>query len=75
MTGYKFYITKSREAADLICNGLRATTDKEGQGVSIGSGPVKGDCRIPEVYHDYGLFYASVEYRALDRTKYEIVFC
>ena len=49
MTGYKFYITKSREAADLICKGLRATTDKEGQGVSIGSGPVKGDCRIPEV--------------------------
>ena len=75
MTGYKFYLTQSREAADLIYNGLQATMDKEGQVVSIGSGHVKGDCRIPEVYYDYGLFYAFVEYRELDRPKYEIVFC
>lgn len=73
MTGYKFYLTKSREAADLICKGLMGEMGAEG--ASGGSGSVNEDPRIPAAYHNDGWFYAYVEYRELDRPKYEIVFC
>lgn len=73
MTGYKFYLTKSREVADLIREGLRGELDK-GSVASVNSGCVNEDCRIPAVYHNDGWFYAAIEYRDLDKPKYEIVF-
>jgi len=74
MTGYKFYLTKSREAANLIHDGLRAEINKANV-TSIGSVCVNEDCRIPAAYHNDGWFYAGIEYQGLDRPRYEIIFC
>lgn len=60
-SSYKIYLTKSSEAAHLISQGLR--NRKHEGAIATSSGPVGKDVRIPEIYHDKGLFYALLEYK------------
>lgn len=73
MTGYKFYLTKSREVADLIRDGLKSELS-DGDAASVGSGCVNNDDRIPAIYHNDGWYYACVEYRNSNRPRYRIIF-
>ena len=80
-SSYKIYITSSAEAAHLISGGLREATpwsEEGGQTLSIESGCVHQDCRIPALYHGSDRFYALVEYRNGDdwcHPEYQIVIC
>lgn len=70
MEGYKIYLTKSCEVAHL----LSAANRGDAKAVSVSSGNVAQDCRIPELYHDKGYYFCILEYRGLDTPKYEIIF-
>lgn len=74
MTGYKIYLTKSREVALLISEASGAKMGKEENLCGTSSGMVHQDCRVPSLYHDKGYFYCILEYRDLEAPKYEIVF-
>ena len=65
-SSYKIFITDSAEAAHLIGRGLREATPwsrQGGQTLSIESGQVLQDCRIPALYHGSDKFYVLIEYR------------
>lgn len=55
--GYIIYITKSKEAAKVLHEGLQARREKEGY-ISTESGYLGQDIRIPAMYRDIGLYYA-----------------
>lgn len=80
-SSYKIYITNSADAAHLISRGLREATPwskQGGQTISIQSGCVHQDCRIPALYHGSDKFFALTEYRNGEDWKhpeYQIVIC
>lgn len=73
-SSYFFFLTKSRSAADLISAGLSAERDREGY-LSIGSGALHEDSRIPSIYHNCGYHYAFAEYKSDGSPKYELIIC
>jgi hypothetical protein len=79
-SSFKIYLTRSLEAAHILADGLRSERMKQqlGEIISTSSGSVGHDCRIPEIYHDSGYFYAIVQYKAKkgwEYAEYEIVRC
>jgi len=80
-SSYNIYITSSADAAHLISRGLREATPWTKQGgktISISSGCVHQDCRIPSIYHGSDKFYALIEYRngeAWNHPEYQLAIC
>ena len=80
MSSYKIYLTRSNEVAYSISRGYLhekyLDRDEKQEKISVGSGMVHKDCRIPEIYHDKGYFYCIVEYKngdGWDNPKYELI--
>jgi hypothetical protein len=80
-SSYKIFITSSAEAAHLISGGLKEATPwsrEGGRTLSIESGCVFEDCRIPALYHGDDKFYALIEYcngEDCGHPEYQIVIC
>lgn len=80
-SSYEIYITSSAQAAHLISRGLRESTPWSkggGKTISISSGLVHQDCRIPPLYHGSDKFYAMVEYRNgkdWKHPEYKLIIC
>lgn len=71
MTGYKIFLTRSREVA-----GLLAKLHKVGEDhiYSVHCAPLFYDERVPAVYHDCGYYCCILEYHDLDQPRYETEF-
>lgn len=79
---YKIYLTKSFDAARVICEGLKREepwTLDGGKMYLVYLGKADGGkLRIPEIYQGRGYYYACIEYSNgpdESRPKYEIVIC
>lgn len=59
MRNWEIYLTRSREVAYMLHN--QATCDSK-KLVSVSSGCVHQDCRIPALYHGDKWFYCIFEY-------------
>lgn len=73
MNGYRIYLTKSYEVANLLKDAWSGKLGKDNL-ESVSAGKVSDDSMIPEIYHDCGYYYCRLEYNALKQPVYEIVF-
>ena len=79
MIGYKIYLTKSKEVAELLSKGCVAkmahAEETDGRKItSVHQGYVTDNEHIPAIYHNDGWFYTAEYYGNLDHPMYEIVF-
>lgn len=73
MTGYKVYLTRSREVASLIAEALKPNTS-EVSCICVGFGKVSEQDFIPAIYHNSEYFYARIKYDGLNYPLYELHF-
>lgn len=72
MTGYKIYLTRSREVSQRLTSAFTPGKDNV---VRVGYGSAStGHDYIPAVYQDQGYFYCAVEYAKLDYPQYDLIF-
>lgn len=70
MKGYRVYLTKSREVAELLTEACSDQIGKDGA-TCLSCGMLYDDDRIPAVYHGTGYWRVVIEY---DHPVYEIIF-
>lgn len=76
MKGYKIYLTRSREVAELIYHAISDEVDKDNGDISsarVGCAYGIDPELLPGMYRTTGYSYCLVEYD-LEHPKYEIVF-
>ena len=72
---YKIFITKSREAAELIANALlNQAKGDEIPDFSVSNGPTINEPHIPTIYQEVGFFFAAISIRN-EKQKYELIIC
>lgn len=77
MSSYKIYLTKSSEVARLLAQ-VRSGELKTEDIISISTGAVGNDERIPAIYHGKGYYFCVVELKSGNYPSdldYELIIC
>lgn len=75
MKGYKIYLTRPREVADIICTQKAEEMDASPDQIEcVRNGCAYGCMELPEHLRDTGYEYVLVEYINLEHPKYEVIF-
>lgn len=69
MNGYKVYLTKSNEVAELIARAYRNTNNIDG----VGYGSAERWAEIPEIYKGKKYFACVVRFKNQDKEFFELV--